>query len=164
MGRATRGYRALRGLPHSTGNHNPQVLPAGVARGTEEALHEAPRYSRKELEVLGFGRPRTQVLGRLHARIRRSDSRHRIAACTLVRGASRREVVYAACCRRRDCGSGGAARSHIPEGRREEEGGTGDNARGTGRRDIAPGLLPEVWRSAFEEPCAFGALALGDRI
>src|SRR5262249_21035306 len=42
---------------------------------------------------------------------------------------------------------GGAARSHIPEGRREEEGGTGDNARGTGRRDIAPGLLPEVLRT-----------------
>src|SRR5262245_28482903 len=148
MGRATHGYRALRGLPHSSGSHHPQVLPECVTRGTEEALHGAPRYCRKELEVLCFGRPRTQVLGRLLARIRRSDSRHRIAACALVRGASRREVVYAACCRRRDCGSGGAARSHIPEGRREEEGGTGDNARGTGRRDIAPGLLPEVRRSA----------------
>src|SRR5262249_18967805 len=152
MGRATRGYRALRGLPHSSGSHHPQVLPAGVARGTEEALHEAPRYSRKELEVLCFGRPRTQVLGRPHARIRRTWSGHRIGACALVRGASRGEVVYATCCRRRDCGSGGAARSHIPEGRREEEEGTGDNACGTGRRAIAPGLLPEVRRSAFEEP------------
>ena len=36
---------ALGGLPHSSGNHHPQVLPAGVARGTEETLYEAARYS-----------------------------------------------------------------------------------------------------------------------
>src|SRR5262249_9091413 len=59
MGRAARRYRALLGLPYSSGSHYPQALPAGVARGTEEAFHEAPRYSREELEVLCFGRART---------------------------------------------------------------------------------------------------------
>src|SRR5262249_25143109 len=54
-----------------------------------------------------------------------------------VRGASRQQVVYTACCRRGYCGNGGAPRSHIPEGRREQEEGTGDNAEGTGPRDIA---------------------------
>src|SRR5215469_7174299 len=38
MGRAARRYRAFRGLPHSSGSHYPQVLPASVARRTEEAL------------------------------------------------------------------------------------------------------------------------------
>ncbi len=51
--------RALRGLPRPSGSHNPQVLPAPVAQGTEEALFEAPRYPGEELEVLCSGRART---------------------------------------------------------------------------------------------------------
>src|SRR5262249_29393436 len=44
------------------------------------------------------------------------------------------------CCRLRDRGSSGAARSYIPEGRRGEEEGTGHNASGPRPRDITSNL------------------------
>jgi polyphosphate kinase 2 (PPK2 family) len=47
----------------------PQVLPQRVAGAAEKAFYEATEHSREELEVLCFGRTRTPILGRLHARI-----------------------------------------------------------------------------------------------
>ena len=48
---------------HPTGHENSQVLPSRVAQGAEEALYGAPRGTREELEILGFRRTGTQVLG-----------------------------------------------------------------------------------------------------
>lgn len=42
LGRAPRGYREFRGLPHSAGRDRSQIFPQSLARGTKEAFHEAP--------------------------------------------------------------------------------------------------------------------------
>ena len=57
------------------GDGDPQVLPARLAQGAEEALPGAARRAREELEVLGRGRARAPVLGRLHGRLRGGDPR-----------------------------------------------------------------------------------------
>ena len=59
------------------GDENSEVLPSRVAQGAEEALYGAPRRTGEELEILGFRRTGTQVLERLHARVRGSDPRQR---------------------------------------------------------------------------------------
>src|SRR6516164_8357428 len=46
------------------------------------------------LEVLFCRRPRARLLGRLHARLRGSNPRHRDAASTLVRRARGQQVVH----------------------------------------------------------------------
>ena len=52
LGRTARRYRALRGLPHPTGDDHPQVFFECLAQGAEEALHAASRPAAEALEVL----------------------------------------------------------------------------------------------------------------
>src|SRR5690348_10307841 len=52
-------------------------------------------------------------------------------------------MVYTTCCRRRNCGSRRAARSHIPEGRPGEKEGTGESAGVIGPRDKGLTVLPK---------------------
>lgn len=73
LGRTARRHRPFRGLFAPPGRDRAQVLPEPVEEGAEEALHEASRRSRPQLEILGIGRTREALLGRLHARLRGGD-------------------------------------------------------------------------------------------
>ena len=98
----------------------------------------------KTLEVLRVRRPRAQVLGRLHARVRGGDPSHGVQTRAVVRGAGRQQVVHPACRRRGDRGGGGGARPRIPEDRRGE----GEGAGGARARSLPRRPSESRWRTA----------------
>ena len=85
----------LRGLPRAAGDHHPQVLPAPLAQGAEEALPGAARQP-ESTGSSRWRRPRAPVLGGLHGGLRGRDPRHGDQAGALVRGPGRQQVVHPA--------------------------------------------------------------------
>src|SRR5262252_5982595 len=138
LGSAARRHRAFRGLPHPAGDDHPQVLFARVARRAEKPIHAAPGTAAQALEVLCRRHPRARLLGRLHARLRGSNPRHRDAASTLVRRARGQQVVHPAHRLSRDRGSGRESRLELPEDRCGKEEGACRGAGSACAREVSP--------------------------
>ncbi len=95
LGRALRGHPRLRALPRAQRRRGAEVLPQRLERGAEAPLPRAHREAGEELEVLPRRRRRARALGRVHARLRGGDPRHRDAGGALVRRAGGQQVVHA---------------------------------------------------------------------
>ena len=121
LGGAARRHRQFRGVPHAKRHDHPQVLSPRLAEGAEETLPGAPRQAGEELEVLPADvRERDHWDDYMQA-YEEAIQAHRSAACAVVRGPGRSQVVHQARRRRGYCGSGREARTQLPADRCYEE-------------------------------------------